>query len=102
MVFITSQEYIDPYGKSSRNIINLETAYDYKMFKNDENTYTVAIIQGDMEKFLFKTADDKEAIKILANIFSHHAKNEPHNIYEIEAFLIPEVEKENVSIEELL
>ncbi len=95
MVFIQSQEYTDAFGKKSKNVLCLEGQTDYKLSLNEETgKYEVRIVLGDYEKYLFTTDTEAQCTKILQNIFSHHATKDPSTIYDVNAFMIPEVEEE--------
>ena len=98
MVFIKSQEYADPYGKKSKNIICLEGQTDYKMALNPEtNKFNVTIMMGDYEKFIFAADTEDEVDRIMQNVFTHHATKEPHQIFDINAFMMPEM-PEDISL----
>ena len=101
MVFIQSQEYTDAFGKKSKNVLCLEGQTDYKLSLNEEsNKYEVRIIIGDYEKYIFTADTEKDCTKILQNIFNHHASKDPSTIYDVNAFMIPEVEQET-TLEEI-
>lgn len=105
MVFIKSQEYVNPFGKKSKNIICLEGQSDYRMSLNPEtNKFDVTIVMGDYEKFIFTASSEDEVDKVMQNIYNHHATKEPHLIYDVEAFMIPEIENETTleKLEELV
>ena len=101
MVFIQSQEYTDAFGKKSKNVLCLEGQTDYKLSLNEEsNKYEVRIIIGDYEKYIFTADTEKDCTKILQNIFNHHASKDPSTIYDVNAFMIPEVGEET-TLEEI-
>ena len=101
MVFIQSQEYTDAFGKKSKNVLCLEGQIDYKLSLNEESgKYEVCIIIGDYEKYIFTADTEKDCTKILQNIFNHHATKDPTIIYDVNAFMIPEVEEET-TLEEI-
>lgn len=101
MVFIKSQEYTDPYGKKSKNIICLEGQTDYKMSLNPEtNKFNVTIMMGDYEKFIFETDTEDNVDKIMQNVFNYNASKEPYHIFDINGFMVPEV-NEDLSLEEI-
>ena len=97
MVFIQSQEYTDAFGKRSKNVLCLEGQTDYKLSLNEESgKYEVRIIIGDYEKYIFTADTEAQCTKILQNIFNHHASKDPSTIYDVNAFMIPEVEEETI------
>jgi hypothetical protein len=101
MVFIQSQEYTDAFGKKSKNVLCLEGQTDYKLSLNEESgKYEVCIIIGDYEKYIFTADTEKDCTKILQNIFNHHATKDPTIIYDVNAFMIPEV-KQETTLEEI-
>jgi len=101
MVFIQSQEYTDAFGKKSKNVLCLEGQTDYKLSLNEESgKYEVRIIIGDYEKYIFTADTEAQCTKILQNIFNHHASKDPSTIYDVNAFMIPEVEEET-TLEEI-
>ncbi len=101
MVFIQSQEYTDAFGKRSKNVLCLEGQIDYKLSLNEESgKYEVCIIIGDYEKYIFTADTEKDCTKILQNIFNHHATKDPTIIYDVNAFMIPEV-KQETTLEEI-
>ena len=105
MVFIQSQEYTDSFGKPSKNIICLEGQTDYKISHNPEtNKFDVRIVMGDYEKYIFSGDNEEQSTRILQNIFTHHSKNNAFAIFDVEAFMVPEVEEETTleEIEELI
>jgi hypothetical protein len=101
MVFIQSQGYTDSYGKHSKNIVDLAGQSDYKMSLNpDTGLYDVAIVMGDYEKYLYSARCEAECTKIFQNMLKYHGANEPTLMVEVDAFMIPEVDKES-SLEEI-
>lgn len=101
MVFIKSQEYTNAFGKKSKNIICLEGQSDYKMaFNSDTGLYDVTIVMGDFEKFIFSATNEEQVDKIMQNLFTHHHTKEPNLIFDINAFMIPDVQQ-STTLEEL-
>jgi len=101
MVFIKSQEYTDPYGKKSKNIICLEGQTDYKLSLNPEtNKFNVTIMVGDYEKFIFEASTEEEAERVMQNMLNYNASKEPYQIFDVNRFMIPEVTGE-ISLEEI-
>ena len=101
MVFIKSQEYTNPFGKKSKNIICLEGQTDYRMSLNPEtNKFDVSIVIGDYEKYIFSTDKEDDVDRIMQNVLTQHATKEPHLIYDINTFMITRVNEE-ATLEEI-
>ena len=101
MVFIQSQGYTDSYGKKSKNIVDLAGQTDFKMSLNpDTGLYDVAIVMGDYEKYLFSEVNEDNCTQVFQNMLKYHGANEAANLVDVNAFMIPEVEKES-SLEEI-
>lgn len=105
MVFIQSQEYTNTFGKPSKNVICLEGQTDYQISFNEETSkYDVTIVMGDYHKYIFSAETEPQCTKILQNIFTHHSTKDPSTIYDVNAFMIPEIEQETTleEIEEMV
>lgn len=105
MVFIQSQEYVDSYGKRSKNIIDLAGQSDYKMSLNpDTGLYDMGVVMGDYEKYLFTAQNEGDCTNIFRNILNHHGKHEATTLFDVQAFMIPEMEEESTleDIEEVV
>jgi len=105
MVFIQSQEYVNAFGKPSKNVICLEGQTDYRISHNQETgKYDVTIVMGDYDKYIFSADTEGDCTKILQNIFTHHSQKDPSTIYDVNAFMIPTMEEETTleEIEEMM
>jgi hypothetical protein len=102
MVFILTQEYNTTIGNApARDILDLQGYTNYRIIKDENGEYNVYIVYGEQSNALFKVPSEKECVTIMQNILTYHAKHENHIICDINAFLIPEVNPEGTTVEEL-
>jgi len=101
MVFIQSQEYVDSYGKKSKNIINLEGQTDYKIALNpDTNVFDVSIVMGDYEKYLYSCEYEDRCTQIFQNILNQHANKAQTDLFDVNQFMIEDM-NEQAELEDL-
>ena len=102
MVFLLTQEYTTSIGdRPARDILDLQSYTNYRIVKDDNDQYNVMIVYGEQANFLFKVDTEQECLTIMQNILTYHSKHENHVICDINAFLIPEVDQEGSTVEDL-
>lgn len=95
MVFIQSQEYVDSFGKKSKNIVDLGGQTDYKISMNpDTNAYDVSICMGDYEKYLYSCHGEEDCTRIFKNILIQHGNKAQTELLDVNQFMIDEVDNE--------
>jgi len=102
MVFLLTQEYTTSIGdRPARDILDLQSYTNYRIVKDDNDEYHVMIVYGEQSNFLFKVSTEQECVTIMQNILTYHSKHENHVICDINAFLIPQVDQQESTVEEL-
>lgn len=95
MVFIQSQEYVDSFGKKSKNIIDLGGQTDYKVALNpDTNMHDVSICMGDYEKYLYSCHSEEDCTRVFKNILIQHGNKAQTELLDVNQFMIDEVDNE--------
>lgn len=99
MVFIVSEEYLNPYGKPTVNVINIGSVDDLKIIR-DADEYTICVNQGDFEKFICKSESIEEARDVIQGIYNSHVKHEGHVLVDVETVKPKQVDH-MVSLEDI-
>ncbi|HPP76770.1 hypothetical protein [Methanospirillum sp.] len=101
MALLVSEEYVNPYGKKTLNVLNIAVIDDLKIMKDTESDgYVICASHGDFEKFICKCDTIEESKSIIKNIYNSHTKSEEYEIIDVES-IKPLPVMESISVDEV-